>query len=189
MTLNESAMHWPTYWPRSRGMALCGVHVGGARIIDCGGAVTGGLQAGLQMARVCTAGLAEVICFDRRGRRSGRAGDDRRPGPGVPGVAVRRLADQGSRSSSRWAPARCGRSPHARRSSSTSPARSSRRAPSACWKRASTRPKKSSPISSSQLPRDAEKLTLAGRPGFEHGRHDASGRPQSWRRHCISCTN
>lgn len=35
-------------------------HVGGARIIDCGGAVQGGLQAGLQMARVCLAGLADV---------------------------------------------------------------------------------------------------------------------------------
>jgi len=29
-------------------------------VIDCGGAVAGGLQAGLQMARVCTAGLADV---------------------------------------------------------------------------------------------------------------------------------
>src|SRR5262249_11914159 len=34
--------------------------VSGARIIDCGGAVLGGLQAGLQMARVCTAGLADI---------------------------------------------------------------------------------------------------------------------------------
>jgi len=34
--------------------------VGGARVIDCGGAVPGGLQAGLQMARVCLAGLADV---------------------------------------------------------------------------------------------------------------------------------
>ena len=34
--------------------------VAGARIIDCGGAVSGGINAGLQMARVCLAGLAEV---------------------------------------------------------------------------------------------------------------------------------
>ena len=34
--------------------------VGGARVIDCGGAVTGGLAAGLAMARVCLADLADV---------------------------------------------------------------------------------------------------------------------------------
>jgi methenyltetrahydromethanopterin cyclohydrolase len=34
--------------------------VAGARIIDCGGAVPGGLNAGLQMARVCLSGLADV---------------------------------------------------------------------------------------------------------------------------------
>src|SRR5437763_1730144 len=34
--------------------------VAGARVIDCGGAVPGGLQAGLQLARVCTAGLADI---------------------------------------------------------------------------------------------------------------------------------
>ena len=34
--------------------------VAGTRVIDCGGAVPGGLQAGLQMARVCLAGLADV---------------------------------------------------------------------------------------------------------------------------------
>ncbi len=34
--------------------------VGGARVIDCGVAATGGLQAGLQMARICLADLAEV---------------------------------------------------------------------------------------------------------------------------------
>lgn len=39
----------------------CGVsHVGGTRVIDCGGAVQGGLRAGLQLARICTAGLAEI---------------------------------------------------------------------------------------------------------------------------------
>jgi methenyltetrahydromethanopterin cyclohydrolase len=34
--------------------------IAGARIIDCGGAVTGSLQAGLQMARVCLAGLGDI---------------------------------------------------------------------------------------------------------------------------------
>jgi methenyltetrahydromethanopterin cyclohydrolase len=34
--------------------------VAGARVIDCGGAVTGGLDAGLWLARVCQADLAEV---------------------------------------------------------------------------------------------------------------------------------
>lgn len=34
--------------------------VGGARVIDCGGAVVGSLAAGLAMARVCLADLAEV---------------------------------------------------------------------------------------------------------------------------------
>ncbi len=34
--------------------------VGGARIIDCGVAATGGLQAGLQLARICLADLADV---------------------------------------------------------------------------------------------------------------------------------
>lgn len=34
--------------------------VGGARVIDCGGAVTGGLAAGLLLARACLADLADV---------------------------------------------------------------------------------------------------------------------------------
>ncbi|MCE9560952.1 MAG: methenyltetrahydromethanopterin cyclohydrolase [Planctomycetes bacterium] len=34
--------------------------VGGARVIDCGGAVTGSLAAGLAMSRVCLADLADV---------------------------------------------------------------------------------------------------------------------------------
>jgi methenyltetrahydromethanopterin cyclohydrolase len=34
--------------------------IGGARIIDCGGAVTGSLEAGLLMARACLADLADV---------------------------------------------------------------------------------------------------------------------------------
>ena len=34
--------------------------VGGAHVIDCGVAATGGLQAGLQLARICMADLADV---------------------------------------------------------------------------------------------------------------------------------
>jgi methenyltetrahydromethanopterin cyclohydrolase len=61
MTLNESAMRCADVLAASAGPWRCAVStVGGARVIDCGGAVAGGLQAGLQMARVCTAGLAEV---------------------------------------------------------------------------------------------------------------------------------
>ena len=61
MTLNESAMKCADVLVANANAWRCGVSsVGGARIIDCGGAVTGGLQAGLQMARICTAGLADV---------------------------------------------------------------------------------------------------------------------------------
>lgn len=35
-------------------------HVAGVRVIDCGGAVTGSLRAGLLMARVCLSDLADV---------------------------------------------------------------------------------------------------------------------------------
>ena len=38
--------------------------VGGARVIDCGVAATGGLQAGLQMARICLADLADVALIN-----------------------------------------------------------------------------------------------------------------------------
>jgi len=38
--------------------------IGGARILDCGIAATGGLQAGLQMARICMADLAEVALIN-----------------------------------------------------------------------------------------------------------------------------
>jgi methenyltetrahydromethanopterin cyclohydrolase len=62
MTLNESAMLLADELAARAEAWRCAVSaVGGARIIDCGGAVTGGLQAGLQMARICTAGLAEVV--------------------------------------------------------------------------------------------------------------------------------
>jgi methenyltetrahydromethanopterin cyclohydrolase len=61
MTLNESAMKCADVLAANAAPWRCAVAtVGGARVIDCGGAVAGGLQAGLQMARVCTAGLADV---------------------------------------------------------------------------------------------------------------------------------
>ena len=61
MTLNEQA--WTCADVLAANAAAWRVHVdtvGGERIIDCGGAVSGGLQAGLQMARVCLAGQADV---------------------------------------------------------------------------------------------------------------------------------
>jgi methenyltetrahydromethanopterin cyclohydrolase len=61
MTLNESAMALADVLAAHAEPWRCAVStVGGARVIDCGGAVAGGLQAGLMMSRVCTAGLAEV---------------------------------------------------------------------------------------------------------------------------------
>jgi methenyltetrahydromethanopterin cyclohydrolase len=61
MTLNESAMAHADVLAAHAESWRCAVStVGGARVIDCGGAVMGGLQAGLQMTRVCTAGLADV---------------------------------------------------------------------------------------------------------------------------------
>jgi methenyltetrahydromethanopterin cyclohydrolase len=61
MTLNESAMAAADVLAAHAGPWRCAVSaVAGARVIDCGGAVPGGLQAGLQMARVCTAGLADI---------------------------------------------------------------------------------------------------------------------------------
>src|SRR5262245_16821492 len=61
MTLNESAMVAADVLAAHAAPWRCAVAaVSGARIIDCGGAVPGGLQAGLQMARICTAGLADI---------------------------------------------------------------------------------------------------------------------------------
>jgi len=61
MTLNESAMVQADVLAANAPAWRCAVSlVGGARVIDCGGAVAGGLQAGLQLARVCTAGLADI---------------------------------------------------------------------------------------------------------------------------------
>jgi methenyltetrahydromethanopterin cyclohydrolase len=45
---------------RANDLRIAATTVGGARIIDCGIKAPGGLQAGLALARVCLAGLAEV---------------------------------------------------------------------------------------------------------------------------------
>ncbi len=61
MTLNERA--WAVADELERDAARLRVAVstvGGARVIDCGGAVTGSLRAGLLMARTCLSDLAEV---------------------------------------------------------------------------------------------------------------------------------
>ena len=61
MTLNERAHRLADDLERRAAEMRIGVsRVAGARIIDCGGAVTGSLAAGLAMARVCLADLGEV---------------------------------------------------------------------------------------------------------------------------------
>lgn len=61
MTLNESAQACFDVLHQQAAAWRCQTHVvGGAKVIDCGGAVPGGLQAGLQLARICMAGLADV---------------------------------------------------------------------------------------------------------------------------------
>ena len=61
MTLNERANavadHLEAHADRYR---VAVARVGGARVIDCGGAVTGSLGAGLALARACLADLADV---------------------------------------------------------------------------------------------------------------------------------
>lgn len=61
MTLNERATAVADELERNADRLRVAVsHVAGARIIDCGGAVTGSLAAGLLMARACLADLGEV---------------------------------------------------------------------------------------------------------------------------------
>lgn len=61
MTLNERAQHVADLLERDAERLRVSVsRVAGARIIDCGGAMAGSLSAGLAMARVCLADLAEV---------------------------------------------------------------------------------------------------------------------------------
>jgi methenyltetrahydromethanopterin cyclohydrolase len=61
MTLNERANAVADELARHADQLRVSVSkVGGARVIDCGGAVVGSLGAGLAMARACLAGLGEV---------------------------------------------------------------------------------------------------------------------------------
>lgn len=61
MTLNERAWAVADELDRnSERLRVAVSHVGGARVIDCGGAVTGSLRAGLMMARAALSDLAEV---------------------------------------------------------------------------------------------------------------------------------
>ncbi len=61
VTLNERALRLADAMAADADILRVSVHaVGGARVIDCGVTAPGGLQAGLALARVCTAGLAEV---------------------------------------------------------------------------------------------------------------------------------
>jgi methenyltetrahydromethanopterin cyclohydrolase len=61
MTLNDRANAVADELERTAARHRVAVSkVGGARVIDCGGAVTGSLGAGLAMARVCLADLGDV---------------------------------------------------------------------------------------------------------------------------------
>ena len=62
LTLNERAMRLADYVASSAASLRVQAHTttAGARIIDCGIKMLGGLQAGLALARVCLAGQAEV---------------------------------------------------------------------------------------------------------------------------------
>src|SRR5207253_1275691 len=60
-TLNERARQLADEMAASApSLRIAVQQVGGARILDCGIQAEGGLQAGLGMARVCLAGLADV---------------------------------------------------------------------------------------------------------------------------------
>lgn len=61
MTLNERAGRLADHMAANAAALRVAVQqVGGARVIDCGVKVEGGLQAGLALARVCLSGQAEV---------------------------------------------------------------------------------------------------------------------------------
>ncbi len=61
MTLNERAQLVADEVERNAARLRVSVSkVGGARVIDCGGAVQGSLAAGLLLARACLADVAEV---------------------------------------------------------------------------------------------------------------------------------
>jgi methenyltetrahydromethanopterin cyclohydrolase len=62
LTLNEQALQIADHMAANAAALRINVHqsAAGARILDCGVAAEGGLQAGLCMARVCLAGLGDV---------------------------------------------------------------------------------------------------------------------------------
>jgi methenyltetrahydromethanopterin cyclohydrolase len=62
MTLNERAQRLADYMTTNAATLRLAVHQtpAGARVLDCGIASPGGLQAGLGLARVCLAGLGDV---------------------------------------------------------------------------------------------------------------------------------
>lgn len=62
MSLNERALRLADHMAATAAALRIAVHTtpNGARLLDCGVGVEGGLQAGLAMARVCLAGQAEV---------------------------------------------------------------------------------------------------------------------------------
>jgi methenyltetrahydromethanopterin cyclohydrolase len=61
LTLNERAQRLADHMAANAAALRIAVQpVGGARVLDCGVRTTGGLQAGLGVARVCLAGQAEV---------------------------------------------------------------------------------------------------------------------------------
>ncbi len=63
-TLNERALRLADHMAANAlALRIDVSSVGGARVLDCGIKVEGGLQAGLGLARVCLAGQAEVSIF------------------------------------------------------------------------------------------------------------------------------
>jgi methenyltetrahydromethanopterin cyclohydrolase len=67
-SLNEQALRLADHLAAASAASRVAVHLtpNGARLIDCGIAAEGGLQAGLELARVCLAGLAEVALMPGR---------------------------------------------------------------------------------------------------------------------------
>jgi methenyltetrahydromethanopterin cyclohydrolase len=60
-TLNERAQRLADFMVSMAGPLHIDVHtIGGARVLDCGVKVSGGVQTGLALARVCLAGQAEL---------------------------------------------------------------------------------------------------------------------------------
>lgn len=68
-TMNERARRVAEEMAREADHLRIGVsRVAGAKVLDCGGAVTGSLSAGLAMARVCLADLADVSLVPMNGQ-------------------------------------------------------------------------------------------------------------------------